>query len=65
MTNVIEKMQDLTQNLNGEVLKVNADLGNTNYKLVIGNRRVIDSSNVEEVAQGVFGAYEVLSLIHI
>ena len=59
MTNVITEMQDLTQNLNGEVLKVNADLGNTNYKLVIGNRRVIDSSNVEEVAQGVFGAYEV------
>lgn len=59
MTNVIEKMQDLTQNLNGEVLKVNADLGNTNYKLIIGDRRVIDSSNVEAVQEGTFGAYEV------
>ena len=59
MTNVIEKMQDLTQNLNGEVLKVNADLGNTNYKLIIGDRRVIDSSNVEQVSEGTFGAYKV------
>lgn len=59
MTNIIKEMQNLTQNLNAEVLKVEIDLGNTNYKLIIGDKRVMDSSNVEEVQEGVFGAYEV------
>lgn len=59
MTNIIKEMQDLTQNLDVEVLKANIDLGNTNYKLVIGDRRVIDSSNTEQVSEGTFGAYQV------
>jgi len=59
MTNVITEMQDLTQNLDVEVLKANIDLGNTNYKLVIGDKRVIDSSNAEQVSEGTFGAYQV------
>lgn len=56
---MIKEMQDLTQNLNAEVLKANIDLGNTNYKLVIGDKRVMDSSNTEQVSEGTFGAYEV------
>ena len=59
MTNVIEKMQELTQNLDREILKANIDLGNTNYKLVIGDKRIMDSSNAEQVQEGTFGAYQV------
>ncbi len=59
MTNIIKEMQDLTQNLDIKTLEVDVDLGNTNYKLIVGNKRYIDSSNVEVVQEGTFGAYQV------
>lgn len=42
-----------------EKIDVTIDLGNANYKMLIDGKRVIDSSNVEEVPTGTFGAYRV------
>lgn len=39
--------------------KITADLGNANYKLIVGDKRIINVSNVQEVKSGTFGAYEV------
>ena len=42
-----------------EKIDVTIDLGNANYKMLIDGKRVIDSSNVEEVPTGTLGAYRV------
>ena len=42
-----------------EKIDVTIDLGNANYKMLIDGKKVIDSSNVEEVPTGTFGAYGV------
>lgn len=46
-------------NLIEEMKKITIDLGNSNYKMIVGEKKIIDNSNVEEVKQGTFGAYEV------
>ena len=46
--NLIEQMQ-----------KITIDLGNSNYKMLADDKKIIDSSNVEEVEFGTFGAYQV------
>lgn len=40
-------------------ISIKADLGNSNCKLIFGNKRAIDSSNVQEVAKGTFGSWEI------
>ena len=50
--NLIEQMQNTIQ-------KITIDLGNSNYKMLVSDKRIIDSSNTEEVAEGTFGAYAV------
>ena len=52
--NLVEQMQNIVKDL-----EVTIDLGNANYKMLIDGKRVIDSSNVEEVPTGTFGAYSV------
>lgn len=39
--------------------KIYVDLGNSNYKLLIGDKRSADCSNVQEVPAGTFGAWEI------
>lgn len=39
--------------------KITIDLGNANYKVLIEGKRIFDSSNVQEVAEGTFGAFTV------
>lgn len=39
--------------------KIIIDLGNANYKMIIDNKKIIDNSNVQEVTEGTFGAFEV------
>lgn len=39
--------------------KITIDLGNKNYKLLIEGKRILDSSNVQEVLEGTFGAFEI------
>ena len=39
--------------------KITIDLGNANYNALIEGKRIIDSSNVQEVSEGTFGAFEV------
>lgn len=39
--------------------KITIDLGNANYKVLLEGKRIIDSSNVQEVAEGTFGAFEI------
>ena len=50
--NLIEQMQNVIE-------KITIDLGNSNYKMIVDDKRIIDSSNTEEVAEGTFGAYAV------
>lgn len=50
--NLIEQMQNTIE-------KITIDLGNSNYKMIVDDKRIIDSSNTEEVAEGTFGAYAV------
>ena len=38
-------------------MKIELDLGNKNYKLKVGDKRIIDNSNIEEVLNGTFGAW--------
>ena len=38
-------------------MKTHIDLGNKNYKLLIGSKRIIDNSNIQEVSEGTFGAW--------
>lgn len=52
MTKLIDKMQELVKD-------ITVDLGNSNFKLLFDDKKIIDNSNVEEVVQGTFGAYEV------
>lgn len=40
-------------------MKTHIDLGNKNYKLLIGSKRIIDNSNIQEVSEGTFGAWEI------
>ena len=40
-------------------MKIELDLGNKNYKLKVGDKRIIDNSNIEEVLNGTFGAWEI------
>ena len=39
--------------------KITIDLGNANYKALIEGKRIIDSSTVQEVSEGTFGAFKV------
>lgn len=39
--------------------KIYVDLGNSNYKLLIGDKRIVDCSNVQEVSTGTFGAWTI------
>lgn len=39
--------------------KITIDLGNSNYKAIVGDKRIIDNSNVQEVSEGTFGAFEI------
>lgn len=39
--------------------KITIDLGNSNYKALLEGKRIIDSSNVQEVGEGTFGAFTV------
>ncbi|MDC9432172.1 hypothetical protein PSL72_17905, partial [Clostridioides difficile] len=39
--------------------KITIDLGNANYKILLEGKRIIDNSNVQEVAEGTFGAFMV------
>lgn len=39
--------------------KITIDLGNANYKALVEGKRILDSSNVQEVAEGTFGAFEI------
>ena len=50
--NLIEQMQNVIE-------KITIDLGNSNYKMIVDDKRIIDSSNTEEVAEGTVGAYAV------
>lgn len=52
--NLIEQMQNVIENL-----EITIDLGNANYKMLVADKKIIDNSNVEEVPNGTFGAYEV------
>ena len=52
--NLVEQMQNIIENL-----EITIDLGNANYKMLVGDKKVIDNSNVEEVPTGTFGAYEI------
>ena len=40
-------------------MRIELDLGNKNYKLKVGDKRIIDNSNIEEVLNGTFGAWEI------
>lgn len=40
-------------------MKVIADLGNSNYKMIACNKKIIDNSNVQEVTQGTFGSWQI------
>lgn len=50
--NLINQMNNIVEN-------ITVDLGNSNFKLLVNEKRTIDNSNVEEVEKGTFGAYEV------
>ena len=50
--NLVEQMQNVVE-------KITIDLGNSNYKMLADGKKIIDSSNVEEVEFGTFGAYQV------
>ncbi|MEG2246497.1 MAG: ParM/StbA family protein [Peptostreptococcaceae bacterium] len=39
--------------------KIIIDAGNANYKILLEGKKIIDNSNVQEVAEGTFGAFEV------
>lgn len=39
--------------------KIYCDLGNSNFKAIINDRKIISSSNVEVVPSGTFGAFEI------
>ena len=52
--NLVEQMQNIV-----EKIDVTIDLGNANYKMLVDGKKVIDSSNTEEVPVGTFGAYRV------
>lgn len=41
------------------IIKLTIDLGNSNYKLIIGDKRIKDVSNVQKVTEGTFGAFEI------
>ncbi|SCH67328.1 Uncharacterised protein [uncultured Clostridium sp.] len=45
--------------------KITIDLGNANYKALVQGKRVLDSSNVQEVVEGTFGAFEVDSKFYL
>ena len=38
---------------------IDIDLGNSNYKALVNEKKIMDNSNVEEVETGTFGAYEI------
>ena len=38
---------------------ITIDLGNSNSKLIIDDKKIMDNSNVQEVEKGTFGAYEI------
>lgn len=39
--------------------KITIDLGNANYKVLLEGKRIIDSSNVQEVSKGTYGVFMV------
>lgn len=39
--------------------KIYVDLGNSNYKLLVGDKRIVDCSNTQEVVLGTFGAWAI------
>ncbi|MGL5642694.1 MAG: hypothetical protein ACRDDM_10510, partial [Paraclostridium sp.] len=41
------------------IKKIYCDLGNSNFKAIVNDRKIISSSNVEVVPAGTFGAFEV------
>lgn len=45
--------------------KITIDLGNANYKALVEGKRVLDSSNIQEVVEGTFGAFEVDSKFYL
>ena len=42
-----------------DLVRATADLGNSNGKIIAGNKKSIDSSNVQEVAKGTFGSWQI------
>lgn len=56
--NQIEQMQKLVQD-------ITIDLGNSNAKIIVDDKKIIENSNVQEVEQGTFGAYEVNSKYYL
>ena len=49
---LIREMENLIQN-------ISIDLGNSNSKLLIDDKKIIENSNVQEVEAGTFGAFEI------
>ena len=41
------------------IRKMYFDLGNSNFKGIIGDKKIISSSNVERVEAGTFGSFEI------
>lgn len=39
--------------------KIYIDLGNSNYKMIFGDKKVVDCSNVQEVPAGTFGSWSI------
>lgn len=58
--NLVEQMKDVV-----EKIDITIDLGNANYKMLVNEKQIIDSSNVEEVAVESFGAYKVNNKFYI
>lgn len=50
---------DLIKEMNKIVENIDIDLGNSNYKALVNEKKIMDNSNVEEVETGTFGAYEI------
>lgn len=39
--------------------KIYVDLGNSNYKMLVGDKKIVDCSNIQEVTAGTFGAWNI------
>lgn len=48
-----------------KIARFKADLGNSNYKVISDKKRVMESSNVQEVTSGMLGAWEINDKFYI